>query len=116
MPWITRLLIAATSLMVMLVIFQLVRKKKLDERYALLWIFSGVILFFAPLSVSLIDRISRAIGIQYPPAFIFLLCFFALFIMMLQYSVSLSRFYKQNRILAQRLAVLENLLIHKGEQ
>ncbi len=114
MPLITRVLIAGFSFLVLLVIIHLVRQKKLDEKYAFLWVISGVILLVAPFAVKNIDRLSRAIGINYPPAFIFLVGFLVLFLIVLQYSVALSRLTKQNRKLAQRLAILEETLKQRG--
>jgi len=108
MPWITRLAISASSFFILMAIIHFVRDKKLDERHALLWVLSGFVMLAAPLLIPSIDRLSRAIGIDYPPAFIFLLAFFALFLIILQYSVTLTRLSKQNRKLAERLAIVEN--------
>ncbi|MFO1463221.1 MAG: DUF2304 domain-containing protein [bacterium] len=114
MPWITRIMIAAFSSLVLLVIIQFVRRKKLDERQALLWVLSGIVMILAPLLIPGIDRLSRAIGIDYPPAFAFLLAFFAMFFLALQFSVSITRLTKQNRRLAERLALLEYELKRSG--
>lgn len=114
MPWSTRLLIAAAGLAVLAGIIQLVRRKKLDEKRAMLWILSGALVTVAPLAIPSIDRISRAVGIDYPPALIFLLAFFALFVIVLQYAVALTRLAKQNRSLAERLAILEHDLKRRG--
>lgn len=108
MPWSARLIIAAASLSVLVAIIHFVRHKRLDERQAMLWVLAGVSMMLAPLVIPGIDRLSRAIGIDYPPAFIFLLAFFALFVIALQYVVTLTRLTKQNRRLAERLAILEH--------
>jgi Uncharacterized conserved protein (DUF2304). len=89
------------------VIIQLVRHKRLEERYAMLWILAGFLMLFAPWATPLIDFFSLSLGIHYPPAFVFLLVFFALGMINLQFSVTLSRLSKQNKILAQKLAILE---------
>jgi hypothetical protein len=94
----------------MLTIIQFVRRKQLDEKYALLWIIAGVFMMLAPLATRTIDALSTALGFHYPPAFILLLGFFALCLINLQFSVVISRLTKQNKLLAQRYAILEQRL------
>ena len=84
MPLITRLLIAAVGLVVLLVIIQLVRRRKLDEKYALLWLLAGLTMIVLPLAVPSIDRLALAVGIHYPPALVFLVAFLALCLICLQ--------------------------------
>jgi hypothetical protein len=91
----------------MLTIVQFVRRKQLDEKYALLWLVAGVLMMFAPLATRTIDALSTALGFHYPPAFILLLGFFALCLINLQFSVVISRLTKQNKLLAQRYAIIE---------
>jgi len=116
MPWSARLFISIASLAVLVIIIHFVRKKRLDERYAMLWVLSGFVMMLGPFVIPGIDRLSRAIGINYPPAFLFLMAFFALFLIVLQYSVALTRLTKQNRRLAERLAILESDLRQMGIQ
>jgi hypothetical protein len=100
-------LIALVSLFITLTIIGLVRKKRLDEKYALLWLAAGALMMLAPLATPFIDAMSTALGFHYPPAFVFLLAFLGLCLINLQYSVVISRLTKQNRTLAQRFAILE---------
>jgi Uncharacterized conserved protein (DUF2304) len=97
---------AVASLLVLLTIIQLVRRKRLDEKYAFLWVFAGVFMLLAPLATRTLDAISLAVGVH-NPGFILLLAFFALCLINLQFSVVLSRLNKHNKQLAQRLALLE---------
>jgi len=103
-------MMAIASLLVMLTIIQLVRRKRLDEKYAFLWVLGGVVMMFAPLATRAIDAMSTALGFHYPPAFILLLGFFALCLINLQFSVVISRLNKHNKQLAQRFAILERRL------
>ena len=107
MPLVTKVLISLVSFFVLVTIIYLVRKKYLDEKYALLWLIAGLLMITAPFSINLIDAFSTILGIHYPPAFIFLICFFVLCLINLQFSVAISRLSKQNKILAQRYALLE---------
>jgi hypothetical protein len=108
MPLSTRILISLISLCVMLVIVHLVRRKRVDEKYALLWLVAGSVMIVCPLAVPLIDRIAHAVGISYPPALIFLLGFLLLCLINVQFSAAISKLTGTNRILAQRYALLEN--------
>ena len=110
MPLETRLLMVIASLLVMLTIIQLVRRKQLDEKYAFLWVVAGIVMLFAPLATRTIDAMSTALGFHYPPALILLLGFLALCLINLQFSVTISRLNKHNKQLAQRFAILENRL------
>jgi hypothetical protein len=97
---------AIASLLVLLTIIQLVRRKQLDEKYAFLWVIAGIVMLFAPLATRTLDAISVALGFH-NPGFILLLGFFAICLINLQFSVVLSRLNKHNKQLAQRLALLE---------
>lgn len=94
----------------MLTIIQLVRRKLLDEKYAFLWVLAGLVMLFAPLATRAIDTMSTALGFHYPPALILLLGFFALCLINLQFSVTISRLNKHNKQLAQRFAIMEQRL------
>jgi hypothetical protein len=94
------------SLLVLLTIIQLVRRKQLDEKYAFIWVIAGVIMLLAPLATRTLDALSLALGVH-NPGFILLLGFFAICLINLQFSVVLSRLNKHNKQLAQRLALLE---------
>lgn len=94
----------------MLTIVQLVRQKRLDEKYALLWLVAGALMMFAPLATKAIDLFSTSLGFHYPPAFVLLIGFFALCLINLQYSVVISRLNKHNKQLAQQFAIMEQRL------
>lgn len=93
----------------LLTIIQLVRRKRLDEKYAFLWVAAGVFMLFAPLATRTLDAVSLALGVH-NPGFVLMLAFFALCLINLQFSVVLSRLNKHNKQLAQRLALLEQQL------
>ena len=106
MPLATRIMMVIASLLVLLTIIQLVRRKQLDEKYAFLWVIAGIVMLFAPMATRTLDAISLALGFH-NPGFILLLGFFAICLINLQFSVVLSRLNKHNKQLAQRLALLE---------
>ena len=102
----TRVFVIILSLGVLIFVINLVRTRKLREEFALLWLLTGVALVLAPLSVDWLDRLSYALGFDYPPALIFLLAIICLLFICFQFSVNISRLADQNRVLIKDLAIL----------
>jgi hypothetical protein len=88
-------------------VFELVRRRRLMERYALLWLFSSAILLALAVWRGLLETIASAIGIYYPPSALFVIAFGFILVMLLHFSLSTSRLADQNKVLAQRLALLQ---------
>jgi hypothetical protein len=95
------------------VIFTLIRKKKLREEYAILWVM--VSLLFLALSVfrGLIDALSRLMGIKYQPASLFLILFGCLFLLVFHFSLVISDLKKKLNAMAKTVALLQENLVEK---
>jgi hypothetical protein len=97
----------AFALVLFLAVFELVRRRYLRERYALVWMTAAVGLLVLAIWKNLLNHVSRIVGI-YSPANAFLVIAFAfLLLLLLHFSAVVSRMADQNRTLAQRLALLE---------
>jgi hypothetical protein len=108
-----RISIAATvaSVVLLLVVFELVRSRRLRERYALLWLATGVVLIALSVWRGGLNTIARWLGVRgYPPAVLFAVGLLFVILVLLHYSTVLSRLSDQNTVLAQRLALLESRL------
>jgi hypothetical protein len=108
-----RISIAATvaSVVLLLVVFELIRSRRLRERYALLWLATGVVLIALSAWRGGLNTIARWLGVRgYPPAVLFAVGLLFVILVLLHYSTVLSRLSDQNTILAQRLALLESRL------
>ena len=92
------------------VIFELLRRKRLMERYALLWLFASAVLLALAVWKGLLTTIAHAIGIYYPPSALFVIAFGFILVMLLHFSLVISRLADQNKILAQRLGLLQERL------
>jgi hypothetical protein len=90
----------------LVIVVELIRRGKLKERYSLLWLFAGAVLLIFSTSRYLLELISRALGIFYPPSFLFLLAFFFLLLITLHFSVVISGLSEKNKKLAQELALM----------
>ena len=105
--------IAATivSLLLLLVVFELIRSRRLRERYALLWLVTGVVLLVLSAWRGGLNTIAGWVGVRgYPPAVLFAVGLMFVILVLLHYSTVISRLSDQNVILAQRLALLESRL------
>ena len=105
-----KIMALAGSGSVFLVVLELVRRGRLKERYSLLWLFACSVLLVFSLSRDLLEAVSHALGIAYPPSFLFLLAFFFLLLITLHFSVVISGFSEKNKRLAQELAILKQEL------
>jgi hypothetical protein len=88
-------------------VFELVRRRRLMERYALLWLFSTIVLLALAVWKDLLETVSHAIGIFYPPSALFAIALACICALLLHFSLVISRLVDQNKVLAQRLGLLE---------
>ena len=78
------------------------------ERYALLWLLTGVVLLVLSLWRGGLNTIAGWAGVEtYPPAILFAVASFFVLAVLLHYSTVISKLSDQNSILAQRVALLE---------
>ena len=103
-----QLIIGALSIILLLVTFELIRKKKLREEYSNLWLFTGlaILVFSLCPEFFLSQFFVRMTGIFYLSAVV-LIAFLFLLLIVLHFSVVISKLTGQNKDLAQRYALLE---------
>ena len=98
-------ILAAAALL--LVVLELVRRRRLLERYALLWLgAAAVVLGLAGWSEAL-ERLAHALGIVDPPNALFFVALGFIVVLLLHFSAAVSRLSDQSKVLAQRLAIME---------
>jgi hypothetical protein len=108
---------AIASLLLLLVVFELIRSRRLRERYALLWLLTGVVLLVLSLWRGGLNTIASWFGISgYPPAILFAVGILFILLVLLHYSTVISRLSDQSTILAQRLALLEERFREQRDQ
>ena len=101
-----RVFAMALGIAVLLFVLNLVRTKKLKEEFALLWLLTAVVLVLTPLFIDYLDLVAHGLGIEYPPAFIFLLAIISLLFVLFQFSMRISSFSEQIKVLTQEVALL----------
>ncbi len=101
-------ILASTALFV--VIFELVRQRRLMERYALLWLFSAVTLLGLSVWRGLLQLLADAVGVAYAPSALFIVVLAFVLMLLLHFSLVISRLADQTKVLAQRVGILQQEL------
>jgi hypothetical protein len=96
-----------TSVFLLGLVLELVRRKKLTEEYSFVWLICAVALLGAALGRRLLDQVALAMGIYYPPAALLLVLIFFVFVASLSFSVVVSRQRQQIERLIEETALLE---------
>ena len=102
---------AVASFALLVVVFELIRSRRLRERYALLWLVTGLVLTALSAWRGGLNTIAGWLGVRsYPPAVLFAVGILFILAVLLHYSTVISRLSDQNVVLAQRIALLEQEL------
>lgn len=102
-----RLFAVATSVVTLLAILELVRRRKLKEEYSWLWLLTGVAMLVLSGWYGLIEWISHAIGAVTVTTTLFLFGLLFLLAICVHFSTTISRLTEQVRRLTQELAILD---------
>ena len=110
-----RVVAVLASVVLLLVVLDLVRRRRLLERYALVWLGVTVLLILLSLWDGLLTGVASVIGIFYPPSALFVVAFGFIIVLLLHFSVAVSRLADQSKVLAQQLGLLEERLRRQEE-
>jgi hypothetical protein len=105
-----------TTIALLIIVVDLVRRRRLLERYALVWMAVTVVLLVLSAWGGLLGRVADAIGVSYPPSALFAAAFGFVIFLLLHFSVAVSRLTDQSKLLAQRLALLEERIERQEEE
>jgi hypothetical protein len=97
--------VIATALMLG-VVLELVRRRRLVERYALLWMVVALALLVLAIWNELLGVAADLLGIAVPSNALFLAAFGVAFLLLLHFSVITTRLSEETKILAQEVARL----------
>ena len=95
------------SVGLLLIVLELVRRRRLKEEYSLLWLLTAVVLLALSLWRSSLDVMAKLMGIFYPPTALFVVGFGFVLLLLLYFSTIISKLSGENNRLTQRLAVLD---------
>lgn len=94
-------------------IFELVRRNAIKEKYSFVWFLTGTILIALTLKRDWLAQLSSAIGVYYPPTALFLVLNFFMIVILVHFSMIISKLLTQNQKLAQKLALMEADMMDK---
>lgn len=98
--------ILATALL-FVVVFEAVRRRRLMERYALLWLFCTAVLLGLAVWKDALEELASAVGIYYAPSALFAVALGFISMLLLHFSLVISRLTDQSKVLAQRVSLLQ---------
>lgn len=101
-----RILMAVFSAVVLLVTFESIRVSRLRERYALLWVATGLFILAGAMVTHVLDFFCAILGMQYVTLVVVIVFSFQILVAF-QYSIELSRFHEDRTRMAQKIAMLE---------
>jgi hypothetical protein len=98
-------ILAALGLLV--IVLEMVRRRRLMERYALLWMFSALVIFALAVWQGALNRLAELMGIYSAPNALFFIAVGFVLLLLLHFSAAMSRLSDQSKVIAQRHAILE---------
>lgn len=110
MPIRNKVVALAFGIMMLLLVIELVRRRKLREEYSWLWLMTGTVILLLALWFDLLKWMTHLVGAITPSSTIFLFAFLFLILTSLHFSVVISKLTGQNKDLAQRYAILQSEL------
>lgn len=95
------------SIFILLMLVELVRRRKLKENYSLLWF--GISIVFLVFSVwpDLLLYLASLLGIEYAPSALFLILIVSLYLLSIHFSVVISELSEKIKNLSQKIGLLD---------
>jgi hypothetical protein len=106
----------ATSVVVFVMLVELVRRRRLREEYAWLWLLTGAAMIVLISWPRLLAFVTRAIGAATPLTTLLIFSLLFLLAIVVHYSVIISRLTTQMKNLTQEVALLSNQVEQVGRQ
>lgn len=102
-----QILAITVSLLVMILVVSLIRRRRLREEYSLVWLVGSLVLLLFSVWRDLLDIIAGFVGVHYAPAVLLLVAILFGGMGFLHFSVVISTQAEQNKNMAQELALLK---------
>ncbi len=105
------------SLIALVVVLELVRRRRLREEYSLLWLATAIVMLVVGVWRDLLHSLADLVNIEYPPNLLFLLAALFLLFIQLYFSTVITKLTQENKEIAQQLALLRYEVGHmRGER
>ena len=113
LTWIQHAIPAAVALLIVALTVELIRRRKLREEYAMLWLGASAVLVVFAVFPKLLWIVSDWLGVFYLTTLV-ILCFGFLSLVLIHFAVVISRLGDDMRRIAQRVALLEQRMDELG--
>ena len=101
-----QMIIGAVSILLLAIVIELIRRRRLKEEYSLLWLLSGIVILAFSIFPNLLLIISRMVGMYYLTTLL-VISFLFLLLIVLHFSTVISQLSEKNKELAQDLSILD---------
>jgi hypothetical protein len=101
---------AIASLVLLIAVLELVRRRRLREKYALLWILTAIVLLVLSVWRGAVTSIATTLGVSYGPTVLFAVGALFVLVVLLHYSTVISALTDRTVVLSQQMALLEERL------
>lgn len=96
----------AFSIFFIAFIIELVRRKKVREEYSIIWLGVGVVFLFFAIFRNALNILAHNLGIAYVPMALILILIVGIVMLLVQYSVVITKLTEQNKNIIQENALL----------
>lgn len=104
----SNLLGVTASILLLLTVLEMLRRGKLRERHTIWWIIASLLSLTAGIFPSVLDSVASTLGVEIPANLVFFVATVVLFLVCIQQSSELTRLEERTRVLAEKVALLEN--------
>jgi hypothetical protein len=98
------------SAALLLYILEMVRRRRLREEYSILWLFGSALILVLSVKQDWLDRLAHMAGIAYPPSFLFLVGILFILLILIHFSIAISKLHQMNKKMAQEIALMKSAL------
>jgi len=95
------------SIILLMIILELIRRRYLRERYSLIWIVTGALFLLLSIRVDILEKISNLLGFTVPSNALFFFGIIFLLLIVVGLSVITSRLADKNKVLTQEVVLLK---------
>ena len=91
----------------LLYILEMVRRRKLREEYSILWLAGSVVILVLSIKQDWLVVLAHAVGVVYPPSFLFLVGILFILLILIHFSIAISKLHLMNKKMAQEIALMK---------
>lgn len=96
-----------SALLTLVVVIEMLRRRRLRERHAIWWLVAGVLALVVGVFPGVLDWAAKLVGIGLPTNLVFFVSIAVLFLVCIQHSAELTKLENQTRTLAEEVALLD---------